>query len=116
MTWFEAAGPVTGPFGTDSHSSARASAPRFLQIPPRDDALALRCPSPPSGWGRTFTSRLSNMLGTPKKPPRLVTGAVQVEFGLGYFTFVRYNFTNLGTSLSSMSLASFKSTTAFDFE
>jgi hypothetical protein len=44
--------------------SARAFAPRFLQTPPRDDALALRYPSPPSGWEGTFTPQLSNMLGT----------------------------------------------------
>ena len=30
-------------------------APRFLQTPPRGDALALRYPSPPSGWDGTFT-------------------------------------------------------------
>src|SRR5207245_6414323 len=35
--------------------SARIFAPRFLQTPPHGDALALRYPSPPSGWGRTCT-------------------------------------------------------------
>src|SRR5690606_27990784 len=30
--------------------SAHAFAPRFLQTPPHDDALALHFPSPPSGW------------------------------------------------------------------
>jgi hypothetical protein len=34
------------------YSSARTFAPRFLQTPPRGDALALRYPSPPSGWER----------------------------------------------------------------
>jgi hypothetical protein len=33
-------------------SSARTFAPRFLQTPPRGGALALRYPSPPSGWER----------------------------------------------------------------
>ncbi len=47
-------------------SSARAFARRFLQTPPRGDALALRYPSPPSGWGKTSTSKLSHMLGTRK--------------------------------------------------
>ena len=49
--------------------SARAFAPRFLQTPRRRDALAVRYPSPPSGWGRTFTSKLSNMRGVQKKGP-----------------------------------------------
>ena len=34
--------------------SARVFGPRFLQTPPRGDALALRYPSPPSGWDGTF--------------------------------------------------------------
>ena len=43
-------------------SSARAFARRFLQT--HNGALALRYPSHPSGWGKTFTSKLSHMLGT----------------------------------------------------
>lgn len=35
-------------------SSPRTFAPRCLQTSPRDDALALRSPSPPSGWQRDF--------------------------------------------------------------
>jgi len=31
-------------------------------------ALALRYPSPPSGWEKTFTSKLSYMLGTRNRP------------------------------------------------
>jgi len=38
------------------YSSARTFAPRFLQTLPRDNALALHYPSPPSGWERTCTS------------------------------------------------------------
>ena len=30
---------------------------RFFQTPPRGDALAVRYPSPPSGWERTFTPK-----------------------------------------------------------
>jgi hypothetical protein len=48
-----------------SCSSARAFAPRFLRTRLTAAALALCYPSPPSGWWRTFTSKLSNMLGTP---------------------------------------------------
>jgi len=50
-------------------SSARALARRFLRTSFRIDALALRYPSPPSGWGKTFTSKLSHMLGTRNDPP-----------------------------------------------
>ena len=50
-------------------SSARAFARRFLRTPFCIGALALRYPSPPSGWGKTFTSKLSHMLGTRKYPP-----------------------------------------------
>jgi hypothetical protein len=50
-------------------SSARALARRFLRTPFHIGALALRYPSPPSGWGKTFTSKLSYMLGTRKYPP-----------------------------------------------
>jgi hypothetical protein len=58
-------------------SSARAFARRFLQTPPRGDALALRYPSPPSGWGKTSTSKLSYMLGTRELPPaeRVASGS-----------------------------------------
>jgi hypothetical protein len=42
-------------------SSARVFARRFLQTPFRIGALALRYPSPPSGWGKTFTSKLSHI-------------------------------------------------------
>ena len=48
-------------------SSARAFARRFLQT--HNGALALRYPSPPSGWEKTSTSKLSHMLGTRQKPP-----------------------------------------------
>ena len=48
-------------------SSARAFAPRFLQTPRRRDALAVRYPSPPSGWERTCTPKLSNMRGVQEK-------------------------------------------------
>jgi len=37
-------------------SSARLVAPRCLPTPRHRDALALRYPSPPSGWERTSTS------------------------------------------------------------
>src|SRR5437588_2417406 len=47
--------------------SARVFAPRFLQTPPRGDALAVRYPSPPSGWDGTCTRKLSNMHGVRKK-------------------------------------------------
>ena len=47
-------------------SSARAFARRFLQT--HNGALALRYPSPPSGWEKTFTSKLSYMLGTRNRP------------------------------------------------
>ena len=40
-------------------SSTRAFARRFLQTPFYIGALALRYPSPPSGWGKTSTSKLS---------------------------------------------------------
>lgn len=53
-----------------SCSSARAFAPRFLQTPPHDDALAVRYPSPPSGWERTCTSKLSSMRGVQEKARR----------------------------------------------
>jgi hypothetical protein len=49
--------------GSGSCTSARAFAPRFLRTPPRGDALALRYPSPPSGWVGTFTPELPNMPG-----------------------------------------------------
>ena len=48
--------------------SARTFAPRFLQTPRRRGALAVRYPSPPSGWERTLTSKLSNMRGVQQKP------------------------------------------------
>lgn len=47
-------------------SWARVFAPRFLQIPPPNNALALRNNSPPSAWGKSFTSKLSYMLCTSK--------------------------------------------------
>jgi len=50
-----------------SSTLARVFAPRFLQTPPRSDALALRYPSPPSGWDGTFTRQLSNMHGVQSK-------------------------------------------------
>src|SRR5512136_2993200 len=46
-------------------SSPRAFARRFLRTPFCIGALALRYPSPPSGWEKTLTSELSHMLGTP---------------------------------------------------
>src|SRR5258705_2995175 len=52
---------------SDSCPSARIFAPRFLQTPPRGDALALRYPSPPSGWDGTFTPQLPNMHGVQAK-------------------------------------------------
>ena len=53
-------------------------APRFLQTPPHGDALALRYPSPPSGWDGTFTRKLPNMRGVQQKPqtPKLATGVL----------------------------------------
>ncbi len=48
-------------------SSARAFARRFFRTPFCMGALALHYPSPPSGWGKTFTSKLSLMLGTRKE-------------------------------------------------
>ena len=39
---------------SSSCPSARTFAPRFLQTPPRDDALALPYPSPPPRWERDF--------------------------------------------------------------
>jgi len=51
-------------------SSARAFARRFLQTSPHGFALALRYPSPPSGWGKICTSKLSYMLGTHEAPRR----------------------------------------------
>src|SRR5881392_454307 len=47
--------------------SARIFAPRFLQTPPHDDALALRYPSPPSGWDGTSTRQLPNLHGYNEK-------------------------------------------------
>jgi hypothetical protein len=49
-------------------SSPHAFARRFLRTPFYIGALTLRYPSPPSGWGKTFTSELSYMLGTLAKP------------------------------------------------
>jgi hypothetical protein len=49
-------------------SSARAFARRFFRTPFCIGALALRYPSPPSGWGKTYTSKLSHMLGTRNRP------------------------------------------------
>src|SRR5580658_11088726 len=46
---------------------ARVFAPRFLKTPPHGDALALRYPSPPSGWDGTFTRWLPNMRGVQMK-------------------------------------------------
>jgi hypothetical protein len=40
----------------------------FLQTSPHGDALALRYPSPPSGWDGTFTGWLPNMRGVPQRP------------------------------------------------
>lgn len=51
--------------------SAHAFARHFLQTPSHGNAFALRYPSPPSGWGKTLTSKLSYMLGTRKRPPTL---------------------------------------------
>ncbi|MDQ1404809.1 MAG: hypothetical protein QOG55_438, partial [Acidobacteriaceae bacterium] len=48
-------------------------APRFLQTPPRGDALALRYPSPPSGWDGTFTRKLPNMRGVQEEARGKVT-------------------------------------------
>jgi hypothetical protein len=48
--------------------SAHAFARRFLQTLPHGNAFALRYPSPPSGWEKTSTSKLSYMLGT-REPP-----------------------------------------------
>jgi hypothetical protein len=45
--------------------SARAFARHFLQTSLHIDALVLCYPSPPSGWWKTFTSKLSYMLGAP---------------------------------------------------
>ncbi|MGC1902895.1 MAG: hypothetical protein WA715_03655, partial [Candidatus Acidiferrum sp.] len=56
--------------------SARIFAPRFLHTPPRGDALALRYPSPPSGWDGTFTRQLPNMRGVQAKPPGEILPAV----------------------------------------
>ena len=66
-------------------TSARAFAPRFLRPPPRHDALALRYPSPPSGWVGTFTPELSNMPGVTKKAPGVSPGGPFVVrfFGAG---------------------------------
>ena len=55
-------------------SSARAFARRFLRTPFYIGALALRYPSPPSGWGKTFTSELSYMLGAQQKAPGFLLG------------------------------------------
>src|SRR5947207_5975953 len=59
--------------------SARIFAPRFLQTPPHGDALALRYPSPPSGWDGTFTRQLPNMHGVPTKEASRLTGLFQYE-------------------------------------
>jgi hypothetical protein len=42
---------------------ARILAPRLAQTVLHGDALALRSPSPPSGWDGNFTRLLSNMRG-----------------------------------------------------
>lgn len=51
-----ASGPLVRPWRllAGSCSSARGFATRFFQTPPRDDALALRYPSPRSGWDEDF--------------------------------------------------------------
>jgi hypothetical protein len=67
--------------------SARAFAPRFLQTPPRDDALAVRYPSPPSGWERTCTSKLSSMRGVQKRAGRDARPALTIATSVGYFFF-----------------------------
>ena len=53
---FAASCPLVRPWRllAGSCSSARSFATRFFQTPPRDDALALRFPSPRSGWDEDF--------------------------------------------------------------
>src|SRR5437660_1371481 len=70
MVWASqsfARSPATVGLISGSCSSARIFAPRFLQTPPRGGALALRYPSPPSGWDGTCTRKLSNMHGVQRK-------------------------------------------------
>ena len=52
-----------------SCSSPRAFARRFFQTPFHIGALALRYPSPPSGWGKTCTSKLSYNARHTSEPP-----------------------------------------------
>jgi hypothetical protein len=66
-----------------SCSSARTFAPRFLQTLPRDNALALCYPSPPSGWRGTFTLKYSNMLGTRFMLPPATAGSLKSSIHLG---------------------------------
>ena len=69
----------------DSCPSARVFAPRFLRTPPRGDALAACYPSPPSGWERTFTSKLSNMRGVQQRDDSL-TAPVPFSVSTGAVT------------------------------
>ena len=68
-----------------SCSSARASDPRFLQTPPRGDALALHCPSPPSGWEEDLhLHRCWTCSAYKRKGPRSLGGLSVVSWN-GYF-------------------------------
>ena len=62
-----------------SCTSARVFVSRFLRTPPRGDALALRYPSPPSGWVGTFTPELSNMSGAQRKSPAFLSQKRRAE-------------------------------------
>src|SRR5271163_4255086 len=53
----------------------------FLQTPPRGDALALRYPSPPSGWDGTCTRKLSNMHGVHRTAPPELAGLFRCPWG-----------------------------------
>jgi len=64
-----------------SCSSPRAFARRCLRTPFCIGALALCCPSPPSGWGKTFTSKLSYMLGTHQMTATRSKTEVPAAFG-----------------------------------
>src|SRR5207244_7322517 len=62
-----------------SCTSARVFAPRFLQTPPRGDALAVRYPSPPSGWEKDFHPQaVEHARHPPKRASRIHLDALPI--------------------------------------
>ncbi len=85
--FFEQTSPSTPKSGLPcSLLTSASTTTRFLQTPPHGDALALRYPSPPSGWDGTCTRQLPNMHGVQQKGPETFPGPFSVEPRRGGFS------------------------------